>query len=599
MVCRLIKAPEEYVDRSFQEILAGFLSSDKNVMILEAPTGAGKTTAFSRLFNDRFKTIVVMPNNVLIDQNYTAFSSTIPGVSEITGSSLQEEMNKYNQKKDVLISKIIGQSSIIFTNPTLLFYILLNFYKIPHSRSDQVSDLVLEGVRCVVLDEFHVYSIDQKYRLIALLSLFRKKIKFIISSATLDEGLVALLKNILNENELQIVEVQKSGRDLIRGPVEYDLHSETALDVIREHIKDLKDGKWFLILDSIRECHEVKDLMCSNGINGQDICLLNRLDLSKYESKDTALKDCFEHRIVIASNIVEQGYNPPKEFTNFIIDRGYYGHNLRQRAGRIGRGINFTSRLIISIGDPALISRVWSRIESGENLIERLSEEIGEQHGVMKPYIVGVYAGFLNEFFTPDARRILLSEAVKTQKSEYISGMKRVISIFEALSKLNLTDIPKNCDGLQYFVKWFNDYKETFRHFIGDREDATFLMEEDNSEDQKIEQFNYDAIWLIQNTDYTNVDGIIKVNGFKNKPDNNFDIYVVGFPYVTEGTKKVRISFTRLYHREKQEIEKRLNNCIEEYLKFCPLLDYDTAKELKNIVSLTAYPERLKLLVEI
>ncbi|WP_162509364.1 hypothetical protein [Thermogymnomonas acidicola] len=63
------------------------------------------------------------------------------------------------------------------------------------------------------------------------------------------------------------------------------------------------------------------------------------MDLSRWSDREAALGNCFSKRIVIASNIVEQGHNPPRDFMNFIISRGgYYGHNLRQRAGRVGEG---------------------------------------------------------------------------------------------------------------------------------------------------------------------------------------------------------------------------------------------------------------------
>lgn len=100
-----------------------------------------------------------------------------------------------------------------------------------------------------------MYSRDQKYRLLALISLLRRKIKFLISSATLEEEVVSVLRGgLVGDDEIEIVNVEKAGSDFIRGPIGYDLHPEGgALDTIKQHLDDIREGgKWFLILDSIR-----------------------------------------------------------------------------------------------------------------------------------------------------------------------------------------------------------------------------------------------------------------------------------------------------------------------------------------------------------
>lgn len=149
MACQLIESGEEYVDRSFQEIVAGFLDSKKNILVLQAPpTGAGKTRAFSRLYSDVYRSFIVMPNNVLIDQNFREFSASMTGVERITASSVRENAVKWNLGREYTITKMVSNSTLVFTNPpTLLLFILTNFYRPPpRSRSDTFHTSLSRGL---------------------------------------------------------------------------------------------------------------------------------------------------------------------------------------------------------------------------------------------------------------------------------------------------------------------------------------------------------------------------------------------------------------------------------------------------------------------
>jgi len=403
-----------------------------------------------------------------------------------------------------------------------------------------------------------------------------------------------LLKEIVQDNELELVNVSKSGKDFIRGPIEYDLHPEEPLIVIDQHIKDLKEGRWFLILDSIRDCHKAKELMVKNGFDPDEICLLNRLDLSKCENRQKAIESCFTKRIVIASNIVEQGYNPPTEFTNFLIARGYYGHNLRQRAGRVGRGIKNTCHLIISTGDQGIINRALEKVKDGIDIIEKLSEEIGEKSNSFGAHTVGIYAGILLEFFTSDARKILVSEATEGGNPAFASGVKTSILAISRIAEIQKKAEGLNCEELIYFCRWFTEYRESFRRFIGDREEVTFLFDDQKGND--LEQYRYDAIWMLQNADFQITDDGIRLSKFKEKPDRNFNVSIIGFPYTLPDNKEVESEFSKIYNKERKEILNRLKLAFK-FLATCYTLDSQTKGIIEEILEATASPERLSLKV--
>ena len=156
MPCNVIRSGSEFVDRSFQAALRGFLDSEKSVLMLQAPTGAGKTRGFSNFYDYGLKSLIVLPNNVLIDQNFNDFSRLMPGVTVITGEKVSQKSKEWGQDKSQVVERLVLDGTIIFTNPTMLLFMLTNFYRRRMSRSDQIATLLLNGLRLVVLDEFHV-----------------------------------------------------------------------------------------------------------------------------------------------------------------------------------------------------------------------------------------------------------------------------------------------------------------------------------------------------------------------------------------------------------------------------------------------------------
>ena len=595
MPCNVIRSGSEFVDRSFQAALRGFLDSEKSVLMLQAPTGAGKTRGFSNFYDYGLKSLIVLPNNVLIDQNFNDFSRLMPGVTVITGEKVSQKSKEWGQDKSQVVERLVLDGTIIFTNPTMLLFMLTNFYRRRMSRSDQIATLLLNGLWLVVMYEFHVYSRDQKYRLISLLVALRRRVKFVIASATLDSDLPDLIKSLIPENEILILEVKKEGKDLIRGPVDYDFHPGEVTEVINDHINEMKEGKWFFITDSIREGYQIEKQLTAGGIRGEDICKLNRFDLSRYQDRAAEIDRCFKHRIIIASNIVEQGYNPPHEFNNFVIDRGMYAHNFRQRAGRVGRSTEMKSRLLVCMKDASIIPRILEKIGNGVSVVEKVSEEIGEKRGSMKPEVVGVYAGFMLQFFTTDARKIISESLEKNASHKFRKGFDTFRKAHQFVSNIRKVVDDRNCHEAANFVRWFEEYTLTFRDFIGERsESQIFEHDQQGAEGKEPVQLTYDTIWICRNLNFKMEDNKFFMLGFREEKNNDFDVYVTGFPYVHEDNKTIKIGFDKLV----RDPGKRMRNGLEpsfKSLSTCVEGDRESQECLKMIVTETFYLERLKL----
>ena len=588
--------------RQFQQDMVQFVEGGKKVSILSAPTGAGKTHGF-RLMGKTGKTVlIVFPNNLLSNEAFQAFNKLEDNsVALLNASSINSLMREkrnlgfHDFTRRRAISNILENKKFIITNPTV-FYNLINNYYSAGGKQDMLSELMKDNVSCIIFDEFHIYSRDQASMLLASTLLVRNDVKLMFSSATLPDYLAQLLSQMYGEDQLYKIYVKriaqkKPGSDLLQGRINIHIVRSSATDFIRKRPELFSTGKWFLILDSIRNMQEAFHELAQH-LNPSEIAVISAYHDPSYETYTKIREGISAKRIIIGSNIVEQGINPPPEYNNFLIEPGYTPESFIQRSGRIGRGSTTTSELYIAMQSQA--GGFADKLETIDDLY-RLIIGFRFRHSP-NPSLesLGTYLWFVLGRLTKNAREAVIENLKDSQVSAKLMnacfGAKKVDTVLEDRSwiLLNIHYVPE----LRDVSNWWVDYKRSIYNFIPPQGEVDIF---DTSEDF-IEHCNgfitkYSEIWIRKNKEIVNTnDGLITVKDFLSEPDYDFDVYVSGLPF----NSRVKMKYGDIHFKARKEIISRFDLLYGRYFGI-PDGVKNVLEELKRCILATAGPERLKL----
>jgi len=594
----------QFISRSFQGLVQEFLNqpiNEKKVLILDAPTGSGKTYSFRNIPNGNSLSFMIMPNNYLLEEKFIEFSHDDmvgPGKVKILN---KEHINKFLDDYNLThtpanqidaISSIISNSRLVLTNPTILFFIMYNYYwgKV-HKVGSHIADILHSNLTNLIFDEFHVYSHDQRNRIYALNAFLNKNVKFVYTSATLPQSTEKVLSKLLGHEYVEVLKVSDLEDDnmtLIRGRINANILKGKICEIADELIPKLSDGNWILILNTIKEIDCIYKKILQYGISKDDVVRLSRFHNPNLEQRRSFLEG--KKKIVISSNIIEQGINPSKKYLNYIIEPGFYYYNFQQRIGRVGRGTDKESNVIIPVGNIHIDILESHELEFTE-FIDKISENMPKDMK-MNPeprdigFYVANYLDFLEGQISEDViRRIFMDLPSWTD-------LEKSISLFHYLEKFTL-DINKNCtlSNNDEIRKWWTLYNLTFRDFIPKETnielidmDRTNLIPDDENYIDTIysKTFVYKNMQIIDNS-Y----GKIKVSGFLEEKNLDFKVKVHNLPF-----KDNILIFSDIENKERRQILRSLESYGNQFKFDC--------KNGKQIIGLiydflysTAWEERL------
>lgn len=176
------------------------IESNKNVIVLDAPTGSGKTlAALARVISQQKSTIFVYPTNSLVQDQVDAISQLlkllgrrtkiIDGASPLTddalginsydtilmhmtGASL-EKLSDGHAKGSTMDEILTGTLEpsvvrIFLTNPDTIYLGFAGWY----NRHGRLMEHIL-SFKCMVIDEFHLYSGPTLAKLFFMINLLR------------------------------------------------------------------------------------------------------------------------------------------------------------------------------------------------------------------------------------------------------------------------------------------------------------------------------------------------------------------------------------------------------------------------------------------
>ena len=588
--------------RQFQLEMVQFAENEKKrVAILSAPTAAGKTHGFRQMGDKGKTTIIVFPNNLLSNETLKAFSeSGVSDIAVLNASSINRLMHEkknhgfhdFTQRK--AIGLILENKKFIITNPTVYYNLINNHYSL-QSREDMLSELLRNNLSTVIFDEFHIYSRDQASMILASTLLLRKDIKLMFASATLPDYLPPLLKEMYGDDQFCEIRAKRSSQrkeesELLQGKLNLHIFNGSAIEFIHQNPTVFDNGRWFLILDSIRNIHEANREL-ARRIPQSEIMMISAYHDPSYEAYAMVKNGMTNKRIIIGSNIVEQGINPPSEYVNFLIEPGFSSESLIQRAGRIGRGSSSVSELYIAMQSNTVVFP--DRVETVDEFFDFVSNFRfrSERH----PWIrsLGTYLWFMLDRLTGNAKEAVLENL----KGGHVNSSLLAACFSTKKVDRNLSDKSWVTGNIRYLrelkeiSEWWSEYKESIYSFIPSQNEIKVLDTSEDFTEPGGFFTEYSELWIRKNKEIVEAEGGLMIVGdFLDRPDFDFTIYVSGLPF----DSRVKKRYGDIFFSSRKEIIERFRSFYKSYFGL-PGEIKEIIEALGDCIIATAGPERLRI----
>lgn len=594
---------ESYIKNSgelkeFQISMRDFANGDKEIGVLSAPTGAGKTYGFKTMIQDERFIIILLPNNLLAHEVCEDFLksgiSTVLLNSEKVTEKVEEMVRKgFEATRDKAILSMITNKKIVVTNPELFYYIILNKYKL-NPKTDSLSDFIVAGLKMIVIDEVHIYSRDQINILLGIMKLFHKEIKILFSSATIPGFFDVAIKKLFGEENIREITVDReyvknSSNSILQGKINVFIPNfNSTASFIEENHNIMNTGYWFIIADSIRNMQSIYDVI-KKHYSPNEIGLISAYHDPEYTTYHKIFED-EKYRIVIGSNIVEQGINPPKYFSNFIVEPGMDIKNFIQRVGRIGRNSEKINNLYVIFKNKDVNVQSFYNGMTIEEFYKIMKNKLPESITGYRPGYIGIYSALIANKLSYNLKETITTNInIDRDGQGYTQSFNRATKTIGLINKIRndknlFYELKKDIRELKSILGWWDYYYDSIVNFIPVSEKFNGF---DSMEKRK---FSYDYIWILKNKNIEYKDNsIIIVKGFNEKVDYDFDVCVEGIPF---NKRQVKYKDVAPYRARKLIIKK-----MEEYSDFQDSKGNAKmiSEGLKDIVIATSDYSRLKL----
>jgi len=333
----------------FQKEIAEVQKAKENCLIVEAPTGAGKTRALSDLAKGCSSPLssvllIISPTNALATQTARDVSNQNLGLT-ITAWSSRSLREKGIVRNEELLNATMT-SNVILSNPDILHLFTQNYYSSRNGQRqrNQTFEQGMSRLGTHVFDEYHSY--DERM----LASVFAYIIKaralsqcshhrYVFLSATPNP----LLEGLLTEFGLSFRKIVQSGsKENNRNSREYryKLDVEIATGKIEDFLNLLPsptdtNPRTLVVFDSFEHQHMILNKLLSSGYReypeGNVVSLTGRDTKSKQGQTDWS-----KAAIIMATSKADLGLNID-DLEQLIMEPGWYTSQFYQRFGRAGR----------------------------------------------------------------------------------------------------------------------------------------------------------------------------------------------------------------------------------------------------------------------
>lgn len=259
--------------RNFQQEFFDWMENDTQFCVMQAPTGAGKTAAFTELCREKGKKLLVYPTNALVEQQKERLEEEGLEVDILNSNSLE---GSRTERLENLMSYVKNYSSdIIATNPDILQAIVQNQYTDVPGKAMEFFD----RIEAVVYDEFHFYSDFESSGLLMQSQIISGKngnAEIVFCSATPNNKYIEAISGSLGE-KADIIEAEYTDSDpRFREEIEVERHGETittenekAKEIIEEKLEELEETeehKIAVIFNSAYRSNRFYKYLCQQGL---------------------------------------------------------------------------------------------------------------------------------------------------------------------------------------------------------------------------------------------------------------------------------------------------------------------------------------------
>jgi len=322
-----------------------------DILILHAPTGAGKTHAVLKLTRNVEGVLLCVPTNALAAEVENTYKEEFsPNVCRWNAESLLERGAAPGIPRHEKMIDDARNKSLIVSNPDILHLFTQHEY-VPRNARLRMSGFGMRNLDLVVFDEYHAY--DERILASILLYITKTKSvkdnrqKFIFMSATPDSSLTKALDAIglsyrTGSEELTTTEPldQSIGR-MIKGEINVEVSSESILTSIPT--SSLSDRTLFIFSKFIDQQNAVRILLRS-GLVEKD-SLEGFVQITGRKTKSELGQDSWNHaNILLATSKVDVGLNITN-LDRIVMEPGWTEQQFWQRFGRAARGKNAAVKL--------------------------------------------------------------------------------------------------------------------------------------------------------------------------------------------------------------------------------------------------------------
>lgn len=259
--------------RNFQQEFFNWMENNTQFCVMQAPTGAGKTAAFTELCREKGKTLLVYPTNALVEQQKERLEEEGLDVETLNSDSLK---GSGTERLESLMSFTANyRGDVIATNPDILQAIIQNqYFDVPGKAME-----FFDRIEAVVYDEFHFYSDFESSGLLMQSQIISGKngdAEIVFCSATPNEKYIEAISKSLGE-KADTIEAEYTDSDpRFREEVEVERHGETittekekAKEIIEEKLEELEETeehKIAVIFNSAYRSNQFYKYLCQEGL---------------------------------------------------------------------------------------------------------------------------------------------------------------------------------------------------------------------------------------------------------------------------------------------------------------------------------------------
>lgn len=483
-----------------------------SVLILHAPTGAGKTHAVMKLTKRVEGVLLCLPTNALaaeVTEIYrTRFSDSV--VRWTAEAFLDREVRAGIPRHQAMIEDARGKELIV-SNPDLLHLFTQHEYASEGSRL-RLSGFAMKNLDLVVFDEYHAY--DERILASILLYIIKSRRardnrqKFIFMSATPDEALKCSLEALNVEfcqpsaDEPTEQELNGGEGRLIKGPIDVEVSAESifhSLNCVSPTQRTL-----FIFSTFVDQQDAVRRLK-HQGLPEEDTND-GFVQITGRKTRSERGQDTWKcARLLLATSKVEVGLNI-ENLDHVVMEPGWSEQSFWQRFGRAARG----RPARVTLHFPGYAEEILAPVRNAHSY-SQMTQAIHSllrtkrQHVDTVLRFVGAYAACYHENTPPSVDRELV-------KPDMLPGPSRTgYGLVETMFRQWEKDETRNDPGGS--GEWMRTVRLSLRGLRGRALRAWTIYEW--SPDDKVDE---DLLYVLSRTRWRRENDVYYVRDFRDTP---------------------------------------------------------------------------------